>query len=87
MCCCLWGGPCKPNGLLITLKQGTDPIVFLKKLSNSQAFAQEKRPIYLSENDLFFLVDDEAYLDFTIFSSGESRPTPSEVPSVPIWEQ
>jgi hypothetical protein len=61
------GGACLPNGLLITLKRGTDPKVILEQIKDSQALTTGK-PIYLSENDVISVVHGETYLDITILS-------------------
>jgi hypothetical protein len=67
------GGPCLPNGVLVTLKPGTDPQRTMQRLRNSQSRA-DGRPVELSGgNDGIVYKDGEAYLDMRQFLPDENN--------------
>ena len=85
------GGLCLSNGLLVTLKRGTDPNLTLQRLLNRRALA-ERNPINLrggeSDKDLVSEVNGETYYNIGSFlAEGESStPETKEPPEGPVWE-
>lgn len=85
------GGPCLPNGVLVTLKPGTDPQLTLARLSDFRA-GGSGRPIQLSGSrntgaEVSY-VNDAAYLDVEklITEAEGSETSTSCPPGRPIWE-
>jgi hypothetical protein len=85
------GGPCLNNGVLITLKPNSNPVLVLQRLQDYQGRATG-RPIELAgrpdEKGIAVTYDarqDAAYLDFEamIKAAEESTPCPA---GVPLWE-
>ena len=80
-----------PNGLLVTLKPGTDPNLTLKRLMGGRALATG-RPINLSggesDEDLISEVNGEAYFNMEGFLAEGKSPTSetNEPPEGPVWE-
>ena len=80
-----------PNGLLVTLKRGTDPNRTLKRLLFGRALATG-RPINLSggesDEDLISEVNGEAYFNMEGFLAEGKSPTSetNEPPEGPVWE-
>ncbi|OCR01067.1 hypothetical protein BCD67_16970 [Oscillatoriales cyanobacterium USR001] len=67
------GGPCLPNGVLVTLKPDTDPQRTMQRLRNSQGRA-DGRPVELSGgNDGIVYKNGEAYLDMRQFFPDEDN--------------
>ncbi|HEY9875176.1 MAG TPA: COP23 domain-containing protein [Candidatus Obscuribacterales bacterium] len=56
------GGDCETNGLIVTLRPGTDPQLVMERLLNLRARAAGK-PIELSGSQLVFYADGEVYVD------------------------
>lgn len=68
------GGPCLPNGVLVTLKPDTDPQRTMQRLRYSQGGADGGRPVELSgENDGISYINGEAYLDMRQFLPEENN--------------
>ena len=80
-----------PNGLLVTLKRGTDPSRTLKRLLDRRALA-DGRPINLSgaesDENLISEVNGETYFHMEGFLAEGKSPTPetNEPPEGPVWE-
>lgn len=85
------GGSCLPNGVLVTLKRGTDPQLTLERLSDYQG-KSSANPIELSgsrsSNQVVSYVNDAAYLDVEklIAEPKNSKTGESCPPGRPAWE-
>jgi hypothetical protein len=66
------GGKCLPDGLLITLKYGSDPNIALKRILDRRMWATAES-IQLSdkEDGLIFEVDDTVYVDVETLLNGK----------------
>ena len=81
------GGDCLRDGVLVTLKPGTDPRTILRQLIDSQALAT-RGPVYLSGDSPFSEVNGEGYFDIKGFlGEREDLPDPSDMPNDPPWKQ
>lgn len=84
-------GNCLSNGLLVTLKPGTDPNLTLMRLLDKRVFAPGK-PIDLvggeSDEDLIAEVNGEVYFNIESFLAEDKSSTSetNESPKEPVWE-
>lgn len=80
------GGPCLPDGVLVTLKPGTDPQLILYRLLNTSV-GGSGRIIELKDNsnNVISNARDASYIDVQklIGEGSESGKCPS---GVPVWE-
>lgn len=79
------GGPCLPDGVLVTLKPGTDPQLILYRLLNKSVGSGGRIIELKDNNNVIYNVGKSSYLDVQKFigESSEAEKCPS---GRPMWE-
>ncbi|WP_293134138.1 COP23 domain-containing protein [Microcoleus sp. bin38.metabat.b11b12b14.051] len=69
-------GPCRPDGLLVTLKPGTDLQRTFQRLRNNLEGGADRTPLELSGNEAITYMNGEAYLDISKLLPEEDEAPP-----------
>lgn len=70
------GGQCRPDGLLVTLKTGTDLQRTLQRLRSNLEGGADRSPLELSGNEAITYMNGEAYLDINKLLPEEDEAPP-----------